>query len=120
MLASAATAGLFGFAASLPYAAVVALALFYTAAVQLDSGALTAGAVAAATPGRQGSTMALYTLIGFGAGGVGPLVLGRVLDLTGGGTTARSWGLAFASVAIVGLAGPLALLAIGKARPARR
>jgi hypothetical protein len=32
-----------------------------------------------------------------------------VLDLTGDATTALSWGLAFLSVAAVGLLGPLAL-----------
>jgi hypothetical protein len=53
--------------------------------------------------------MAVHSLIGFGCGFVGPLVLGLVLDLTGGATTALSWGFAFASVAAVGLLGPLAL-----------
>ena len=51
----------------------------------------------------------MHGLIGFGCAGIGPLVLGMVLDATGGGATTLSWGLAFASLALVGLLGPLAL-----------
>lgn len=118
MLASVAAAGGFGFSASLPYGLVVVLALAYNAIVQLDSAALTAGAFAAAQAGRQGATMAIHALVGFSAAGVGPVVLGAVLDAWGGGATTVSWGAAFASVAAVGLLGPLALrLAAGGARP---
>ena len=99
----------FGFASALPYLAAAALSLLYIALVQLDTAALTAGAVAAATPGRQGATLALHAVLGFGAAGIGPLVFGMVLDGTGGGGTPSSWGLAFLSVALVGLLGPLAL-----------
>jgi MFS family permease len=109
MACSAAMAAGIGFAAPLPYLVVVVLALVYSAAVQLDSGALTAGAVAAARPGRRGATMAVHAVLGFAAAGIGPIVLGRLLDLSGGGESATSWGLAFASVAAVGVLGPLAL-----------
>jgi len=109
MVASVAAAAGFGFTAPLVYGVVVVLALAYSAVVQLDSAALTAGAIEAADPDRRGATMAIHSLIGFGCAFVGPLVVGVVLDLTGGATTALSWGLAFASVATVGLLGPLAL-----------
>jgi MFS family permease len=109
MAISAAIAFTIGFAAPLPYGVVVAIALAYSAAVQTDSAALTAGAIAVSTPGRQGATMAVYSLIGFSGGFVGPLVLGWVLDLSGGGESANSWGLAFASVGVIGLLGPAAL-----------
>lgn len=109
MLLSAALAAVFGFAAALPYAAVAGLALLYSAVVQLDSAALTAGAIAVAEPGRQGATMAVHSLIGFGGGFIGPLVLGWTLDMTGGAAAADSWGLAFATVAVIGALGPLAL-----------
>jgi MFS family permease len=117
MILSAACAAAFGFAAGLPYAAVAGLALAYSAVVQLDSAALTAGAVAAAAPGRQGATMAVHSLIGFGAGFVGPLVLGWTLDMTGGAMSTVSWGFAFATVAAVGIFGPLALLLVPKDNP---
>ena len=116
MIASAAMACGIGFAAALPYAVVVALALVYSAAVQLDSAALTAGAVAAAAPGRQGATMGLHALIGFGGGFVGPLVLGLALDLAGGATSPVSWGLAFLTVAAVAALGPIALIRVPRDR----
>jgi MFS family permease len=123
MMLSAASAAVFGFAAGLPYAAVAGLALVYSAIIQLDSAALTAGVVAVAEPGRQGATMAVHSLIGFGAGFVGPLALGWTLDMTGDmsgdmtGGAMVSWGLAFATVAAVGVLGPLALLLVPKDAP---
>ncbi len=116
MMASVVSAAGIGLTAPLGYGVVVAFALVYSAVVQLDSAALTAGAVEAADAGRRGATMAVHSLIGFGCAFVGPLVFGVVLDLTGGAATALSWGLAFASVAAVGLLGPLAL-ALGGVRP---
>lgn len=117
MIASALSAAAFGFTVELPYAVVAALALAYSAVVQLDSAALTAGAVAVAAPGRQGATMAMHSLIGFGGGFIGPLVLGWTLDLTGGAHSSLSWGLAFATVAVVGVLGPLALSLVPEDRP---
>ncbi len=114
MLASALFAAGFGFTATFPYALVAALALIYAAIVQLDSAALTAGTVETATPGQRGATLALHGLIGFGCAGIGPLVLGMVLDATGGGATSLSWGLAFASLALMGLLGPLVLRIAGR------
>lgn len=109
MISSAAMACVIGFASSLPYGALVALALLYSALVQFDSAALTAGAIAAADPNRQGATMAIHSLFGFGCAFVGPLALGVVLDLSGGAATSVSWGLAFLSVGLIGALGPLAL-----------
>ncbi len=109
MLSSAVMACVIGFATSLPYGGLVALALLYSALVQFDSAALTAGAIAAADPNRQGATMAIHSLFGFSCACVGPLVLGVVLDLSGGATTSFSWGVAFLSVGLVGALGPLAL-----------
>lgn len=112
MAGSAASALGLGFAVALPYPLVVALALVYSAAVQLDSAALTAGAVAAASRDRQGATMAVHSLIGFGGGFLGPLVFGWTLDLAGGSGALLSWGLAFAIVAALGALGPLVLASV--------
>jgi predicted MFS family arabinose efflux permease len=109
MLASAPCAAVFGFTAPLPYTLVAALSLIYAAMIQLDSAALTAGAVEAALPGQRGATLAVHGLVGFGCAGIGPLAMGMVLDATGAGAASVSWGLAFASLAFVGLLGPLAL-----------
>ena len=115
MLASALLAAGFGFAAPLAYGLVTALALAYAAIIQLDSAALTAGAVESGLPGQRGATLAVHGLVGFGCAGVGPLMLGMALDITGGGLNTSSWGLAFASLALVSLLGPL-MLRIGENR----
>lgn len=109
MLASALMAAGIGFCGGLPYGVVVGLMLVYSALIQIDSAALTTGAVMAAAPTRRGATIAIHSLLGFGAGFVGPLVFGMVLDWAGGATTGLAWGLAFASLGAVAGLGPLAL-----------
>ncbi len=109
MLASALLAAVIGFCGGLPYGAVVGLMLFHTVLIQIDSAALTTGAVMAAEPARRGATIAIHSLLGFGAGFVGPLAFGMVLDRVGGATTGLAWGLAFASLGAVAALGPLAL-----------
>lgn len=111
MLLSAAAAMGIGFTAAWPYLAVVVLVLAYNGLVQLDSAALTTGAVLAAEPDRRGATIAVHSLAGFGAAFLGPLAFGMVLDGAGGGGLA--WGLAFASMGAVGLLGPWALIRFG-------
>ena len=98
-----------GFLATLPYWIVVILVIFYAGLIQLDSAILTAGAVFAAEKGRRGATLGVYAFIGFGGGALGPLVVGIILDASGGGTNTTSWGLAFASLGLVAFLGPIAL-----------
>jgi MFS family permease len=109
MLSSAALAAVIGFCGSLPYAIVAGLMLLYSILIQIDSAALTTGAVMAAEPARRGATIAIHSLLGFGAGFIGPLAFGMVLDMAGGATTSLAWGLAFASLGAVVALGPLAL-----------
>ncbi len=109
MLASAVAAAGIGFTAPLPYGWVVVLAIAYATLMLADSAALTTGTVLAAEPGRRGATLALHSLFGFGAGFLGPLAVGIVLDLAGGTGSVIAWGLAFASMGIVVALGPLAL-----------
>jgi len=98
-----------GFTASWPYLLVIVLVLLYSIMVQLDSSALTAAVVAAATPKTRGVTLAVHSMVGFVGGIFGPLAMGIVLDLSGDGEHLVSWGLAFASLGVVGLLGPAAL-----------
>lgn len=98
-----------GFTAGLPYAVVVLVSLVHAATIQLDSAALTTGAVQMAAYDRRGATMALHSLLGFVAGFLGPLAVGIILDVTGGQGEVAAWGLAFASLGLVSLLGPLAL-----------
>jgi MFS family permease len=107
MLVSAMLGCLIGFAAALPAYFVIALSLLYGITVMADSASLTAGAVAAAPAGHRGATLAVHSTLGFSAGFFGPLAIGAVLDLFGGGTLA--WGLAFVTMGLGSLAGPIAL-----------
>lgn len=98
-----------GFLASWPYAVVVAVVVLYNGLVQLDSAALTTGAVLGADPAHRGATIAVHSLAGFAAGFVAPLAFGWILDRAGGAGEGLAWGLAFASMGAVALLGPLAL-----------
>jgi len=98
-----------GFTASLPYAAVICLFLFYSLFVQGDSAALHAGVVLSAEKERQGAAMAAQSVLGFGCAFVGPIVTGVVLDVTGSGKTVGSWGFAFISMGLVIALGPVFL-----------
>ena len=62
-----------------------------------------------AEQGRRGATLGVHAFIGFSGGAVGPIAVGLVLDLSGGGLTALSWGLGFASMGVVTLLGPFCL-----------
>jgi MFS family permease len=108
MALSGAIACFVGFTAALPWYLVVALMCVHYAAMLGDSGALTAGAVASTPPELRGATMAVYSLIGFIAAFLAPLVFGVVLDLAGGNESRLAWGLAFASIGIFGVLAPLA------------
>lgn len=109
MLGSGGVAAVIGFLGTLPYGLLAALMLLYNVLIQIDSAALTTGAVLSAEPERRGATMAVHSLLGFAAGFVGPLAFGLVLDGAGGGNSTLAWGLGFASLAVVSLLGPFAL-----------
>lgn len=110
-LASAAMAVLVGQSTGWGWVAV-ALMLVYNALVQLDSAALTTGAVLAADPARRGASIAVHSLVGFVGGFLGPLAFGQVLDLAGGSADPAAWGWAFAALGAVAALGPLALLTL--------
>ncbi len=109
MIGSAGLALGVGFAGGLPYGVVVALILLHNVLIQIDSAALTTGAVLAAEPSRRGATIAVHSLLGFSAAFLGPLVFGMVLDHAGGSGNGLAWGLAFASLGMAAALGPLAL-----------
>jgi len=108
MLASGGMALGLGFSA-FSYGLACVAAVVYTGLVQLDSAALTTGAMMAADPERRGATVALHSLLGFGAAFFGPLAQGALLDVSGHGRSISSWALAFAVMGLIGLLGPLAL-----------
>ncbi|WP_299396271.1 nitrate/nitrite transporter [Pelagibius sp.] len=114
MVGSGGIALFLGFIAAVPLWLLAAVLLIYSVLIMADSGALTAGAVIAATPERRGATMALHALLGFGAGFLSPLAFGVVLDLAGGAGAGLAWGLAFALLGLGVLAGPVILYLIGR------
>jgi nitrate/nitrite transporter NarK len=58
--------------------------------------------------------LGLYGAIGWLAGAISPVLFGWVLDVTGG-----AWGAAFASLGVVALAGPTAMVVLRR-HPASR
>jgi MFS family permease len=107
MIASAVVVTVLGFSASLPFVLVALVAIVHGITVVGDSASLTAGVVAAAPPGFRGTTLAVHSTFGFGAAFLGPLAVGMVLDLFGGGQ--QGWAMAFVTMAAGCLLGPIFL-----------
>ncbi len=104
MACSGALCWLAGLSAAWPWWLMLALLALYFVTVMADSAALTAGLVAATPLAQRGAAMAVYSLLGFGAGFVAPLVFGATLDAAGGSGNASAWNLAFGTLGIGGLA----------------
>lgn len=71
---------------------------FFT--VMADSGALTAGLIEVTPKSIRGATMAIYSLGGFAAGFVGPIVMGVILDQLGGQHHVIAWFFACGTMGI--------------------
>jgi len=98
---------------SFSFALTVLMLFAYAFAISADSGALTAGAVAAARPGEQGATLAVYSLVGFAGGAIGPLAAGFAVDAGGGLMMPGAWHLGFGAF-VIGSA--LAAVAISRSK----
>ena len=73
------------------------LLTLYGVVIWLDSSSLTAGTAGTAEPSRRGATLAVHSMLGYAGGFVGPLLVGWMLDLSGG-MSQLGWGLSFLSV----------------------
>ena len=113
-LVSALVNALFGFAALLPYGAVVVLAMAAGFIVQGNFSNLTSGVLAVAEPQLRGATVAVYSCIGFAGGFVGTLLFGLTLDFFGGTARIAAWVLAFGICAVACLAGGIASLFLSR------
>ena len=102
-----------GFLGSMSYALAAVLLTVYGIVIWLDSSSLTAGTAGTAEPSRRGATLAVHSMLGYAGGFVGPLLVGWVLDLSGG-MSQLGWGLSFFSVAMLMA---LALLTFWVIRP---
>ncbi len=105
---SMALALLVGFTAGIGYGTAATICLLYNAAIYADSSSLTAGTVGNADPERRGAALAVHAMLGYGGGFVGPLMMGLILHMLGG-ESVLNWGIGFGHIAIVLLAGPLAI-----------
>jgi predicted MFS family arabinose efflux permease len=100
MVASILIGATIGFLGSMSYAVAAVLLTFYGIVIWLDSSSLTAGTAGTAEPSRRGATLAVHSMLGYAGGFVGPLLVGWILDLSGG-MSPLGWGLSFLSVAIL-------------------
>jgi MFS family permease len=98
MIVSFLLGGMLGFLVGIPFLFLVLIAGVYSAIIMADSGSLTAGTVASARSDERGATLAVHSVLGFSGGFLGPLVVGLVLDLTGGQSSYAAW--VFACMAI--------------------
>ena len=110
MISSAAVALIIGLNASSSPSVLLPLVLLYGLTVPGDSGALTSGTSASATPAHRGATLGLHSTVGFGLSALGAWGAGIALDAAGGPTKASAWLAMFALLAVAILLGPLALM----------
>ena len=100
MVASILIGGTIGFLGSASYAVAAVLITIYGVVIWLNSSSLTAGTAGTAEPSRRGATLAVHSMLGYAGGFVGPLLVGWMLDLSGG-MSQVGWGIAFLSVAML-------------------
>ena len=100
-----------GWLIALPLALLVALACLYNFAGIADSSTHSLVLAESVPPHYVGVAYAVRSVIGFGAGVVSPVLFGWALDLAGGGRTstdAFAWGIAWSTLGVGALLGPLA------------
>jgi len=113
MLGSGLLSLLIGWTRAFPFSLVIILSIVYGFMVTGESSVLSTGVTELAHPGGLGRTMALQSLLGFGAASISPIVFGYVLDLTNPPDVLMrlgytpNWGWAFTVLGIGGLVGPL-------------
>lgn len=108
-----------GWLIALPIVLLVALACLYNFAGIADSSTHSLVLAESVPPHDLGVAYAVRSVIGFGAGVVSPVVFGWALDVAGGGKTstdAFAWGIAWMTLGIGGLLGPLATWKLQRAR----
>ena len=106
--------GLFGFAAALPYTAVLWLSLVTGFIVQGNYSNLTSGVLAVAVPRHRGATIGVYSCVGFAAGFLGTLLFGVTLDKFGGTSQLAAWVLSFGTCGLACMAGAAATIFLSR------
>ena len=96
---------------ALPLGLLVAFACLYNFAGIADSSTHSLVLAESVPPHYLGVAYAVRSVIGFGAGVISPVVFGWALDASGG-----SWGLAWVTLGVGALLGPLATWKLRRAR----
>ena len=107
-----------GWLIAVPIALLVALACLYNFAGIADSSTHSTVLAESVPPHYLGVAYAVRSVVGFGAGVISPFVFGWALDFAGGGkgsTDAFAWGLAWTTLGLGAIFGPLATWKLQKA-----
>ena len=126
MLGSGLFSLLIGWTRVLPFSLVFILSILYGFLVTGESSVLSAGVTELAHPRGLGRTMALQSLLGFGAASISPILFGYILDLTNPPDAlirfgyVPNWGWAFALLGLGGLGGPLIMWRLKRETRVRR
>lgn len=102
----------FGWMLGWPLAVVFVAAAIYNLASIADSSIYSTALTELVEPEHIGAAYSLRSVMGFGAGAISPWVFGLILDLCRGaspGSDNLGWGLAWVSIGLGALPGPLAI-----------
>src|SRR6185369_2277493 len=108
-----------GWLIALPVGLLVALACLYNFSGIADSSTHSTVLAESVPAHYLGVAYAVRSVIGFGAGVVSPVVFGWALDLAGGSKAsgnALAWGIAWSTLGLGALLGPLATLKLHRSR----
>lgn len=100
-----------GWMITLPFVLLVAAACLYNFSAIADSSVHSTVIAESVPPHILGAAYAVRSVLGFGTGVVSPVVFGWALDLAGGGRVSEdafAWGVAWATLGLGALLGPLA------------
>jgi MFS family permease len=100
-----------GWLIALPVALLVAIACLYNFSAIADSSVHSTVIAESVPPHILGAAYAVRSVVGFGTGVISPVIFGWALDLAGGGRMSGdsfAWGIAWATLGLGGLLGPLA------------
>jgi MFS family permease len=113
---SAACSLVIGWLVAAPPAVVVAVGALYAFAALGDSPVLSVALTETVPAAVLGTTLALRSLLGFGAGAVAPLVFGAVLDATNPPGAPSVWGWAYVTLGVGGVLATVCALTLGRGR----
>lgn len=112
-----------GWLIALPEALLVGLASLYNLSAIADSSTHSTVLAESVPPHLLGVAYSVRSVVGFGAGVLSPVVFGLALDLAGGAKNSAgtfAWGVAWATLGVGGLLGPLATFRLHRLQRAAR